>query len=84
MSDGFEFNSSRDAYVLEGPSGDGRYRIVVPREFVDDELEEGASDDQRHAWLIDNLPHILGAYTARIDGGWVKAPWDRVLVEEIE
>ncbi|QYX56717.1 hypothetical protein K1T73_17050 [Roseovarius sp. SCSIO 43702] len=84
MSDAFEFHESRDAYVLEGPGDDSRYRIVVSRAFVDDEIGEAADDAARRAWLKANLPSILGAYTARIEGGWVKSPWDRVLVEEVE
>ncbi|RKF12976.1 hypothetical protein D6850_15855 [Roseovarius spongiae] len=84
MSDPFEYHESRDAYVLEGPSGDDRYRIVIARGFVNEELGEEADAAARRAWLTRNLPHILGAYTARIEGGWVKEPWDRVLVEEVE
>ena len=33
---------------------------------------------------LEALPQILAAYTARVEGGWVKAPWDRVLVEETD
>jgi len=83
MSEDFEFNSGRDAYILEGPSGDTRYRLVVPRDFVAAETG-GADGADHHAWLRANLAQILGAYTARIEGGWVKAPWNRVLVEEVD
>ena len=84
MSEDFEFNTTRDGYVLEGPAGDSRYRIVVPREFVEDETGGTAQDTDHHAWLRARLPQILAAYTARIEGGWVKAPWNRVLVEEVD
>ena len=84
MSGLFEFDSVRAAYVLDAPESEPRYRLVVPRDFVDDEVGDDASEEDRIVWLRDNLPNILGAYTARIEGGWVKAPWDRILVEEID
>jgi hypothetical protein len=84
MSEEFEFDASRDAYVLQRPSGDHRFRLVVPRDFVDDEVGGAATEADRLNWLRGNLAQILAAYTARIDGGWVKAPWNRVLVEEVD
>mgnify|MGYP000034625376 CR=1 FL=1 len=84
MSEEFEFNNGRDAYLLEGPAGDARYRIVVPREFVEDEISGDTAETDHHAWLRAHLAQILAAYTARIEGGWVKTPWNRVLVEEVD
>ncbi|MCZ7675979.1 MAG: hypothetical protein M5U35_09095 [Roseovarius sp.] len=84
MSPDFEFSSTREAYVLEGPVGDTRYRIVVPRDFVEAETGGSAPGTDHYEWLRANLPNILAAYTARIEGGWVKAPWNRVLVVEVD
>jgi hypothetical protein len=84
MSAAFQFDDTRGAYILGGPGGDTRYRIVVPEDFVQEEAGAGADADARLEWLRANLPQILAAYTARVEGGWVKAPWDRVLVEETD
>jgi len=84
MSEPFEFNLTRQAYVLHGPEGETRYRIVIPRELVDEEAGDGASEEDRLGWLHAHLPQILSAYSARTEGGWVKDPWSRVLVEEID
>lgn len=84
MTDAPEFNKSRNAWVLEGPGGDTRYRLVIPRDFIEEELGKDVGDNDQLAWLHANLPQILAAYTARIEGGWVKSPWDRILVEEVE
>jgi len=84
MSEPFHFNRTRQAYMLDGPEGETRYRIVVPREFVDDEAGDDASEEDRLAWLRRHLPQILSAYSARTEGGWAKDPWSRILVEEID
>jgi len=80
--DDFPWNEARDAYVLELKGNSGMYRAVVTREFITDELGDGATEEDRQRWLHDNLPHILGAITATETGGSVQEPWSRVLVEE--
>lgn len=84
MSEEFIYSSSREAYVFEGPGTEGRFRVVVPKEMVDQEAGHHLSEDERLTWLRDHLPQILQAYTARVGGGRVKEPWDRVLVEELD
>ena len=84
MSDPFHFNPDRQAYVLDGTKGDRLYRIVLSREFVDAEAGENITEEERLAWLHAHLPQILSAYSANTEGGWVKEPWNRILVEEID
>ena len=60
-----------------------RVRIVVPRALTDDELGGTPDDAARRAWIEAQLPEILGAATARLQGGWVKEPWGRLLIEEM-
>lgn len=83
MSASITYSDSREAYVIAGVADEDRYRLLVPRSLLDDELGADATDDTRRGWIENNLPNILSAYTARTDGGWVKAPWNRVLVEEV-
>ena len=59
------------------------YRLVLPREMLNDECGDDASESDRRAWAMDNLGGIMSAIGARDGGGWVKAPFDRILVEEI-
>ena len=80
----FQFDSDRDAYVIDGPADEGRFRLIVPSDFVSDEVGADASESDRLTWLRANLPQILQAYTARTGGGRVKEPWNRVLVEEVD
>ena len=80
----FQFSRDRDAYVIDGPSDEGSFRLIVPNEFVNDEVGSDASEADRLDWLRANLPQILQAYTARTGGGRVKEPWNRVLVEEVD
>ncbi|MDF1726380.1 MAG: hypothetical protein P1U53_01405 [Sulfitobacter sp.] len=77
------YDADRKAHLIEGIDGAEQYRLLVPRDLLDDELGPDAPDAARDTWIKDNLPQILSAYTARSGGGWVKAPWNRILVEEI-
>ena len=61
----------------------GKYRLVVPWEFLDDNCGDSASEATRREWVKGNLPDILGVLTAHTGGGTVKAPWTRIVVEEI-
>lgn len=84
MSAGVHYDEARASFVLEGAVADDRYRLLVPKDFLDDELGANASLQAQTDWIEANLPQILAAYTARTEGGWVKAPWDRVMVEETD
>ena len=83
MMDQFEYDSDRDAYVMTLEDADGKHRISVPLGFVRDETGETATEEERVAWINANMAQILETCTARKSGGIVKAPWGRVLVEEI-
>ena len=83
MSATIRYDADRKAHLIEGAVGTENVRLVVPDELLDDELGQYTPTDAREAWIADNLPQILSAYTAREGGGWVKAPWNRILVEEI-
>ena len=62
---------------------DGKYRLVVPCEFLDDECGANADETARRAWVKSSLPDILGVVTAHTSGGIVHEPWTRIVVEEI-
>lgn len=83
MAEDFPYDGSREAYVFTLEGDLAQYRAVVSREFIEDELGDDAPEAERQAWLHANLPHILGAVTARVTGGYAKEPWSRVMVEEI-
>jgi len=70
-------------YILRLGGAERRYRVTVPREFLDDEVGGGADEDARRAWIEGNLAHILGAVTATETGGMVGEPWGRLMIEEI-
>jgi len=55
----------------------------VPRQVLDDEVGETASEADRRAWIHGNLDGVLGAVTARETGGFAKEPWSRLMVEEL-
>ena len=59
------------------------YRLVLPREMLDDECGDDASEDTRRDWTRDNLAGVMSAIASRDGGGWIKAPFDSILVEEI-
>ena len=61
-----------------------RYRVTVPREMLDDEVGNGASEDERRDWIHAHLAQILGTVTARETGGIVSQPWGRLVVEELD
>ena len=73
-----------DDYLLRLEGDEGRYRVTVPREMLDDEVGDSASDEQRRAWIRANLANILGSATARVTGGFAKQPWGRIIVEELD
>ena len=83
MSASITYDKDRNAFVLAGIAGEDNYRLLVPQDLLDDELGAEASEETRRDWIESNLASILSAYTARADGGWVKAPWNRILVEEV-
>ena len=83
MTASIRYDENRAAHVVEGAVGLDKFRLVVPRDFLDDEIGSDATADARDTWIENNLPDILSAYTARSGGGRVNAPWNRILVEEI-
>ncbi|MDF0600926.1 hypothetical protein P1J78_09300 [Psychromarinibacter sp. C21-152] len=84
MDEDIRYDSSRRAWIISGADIDEGYRLIVPRELAEDELGGTPDDAECAAWLKAHLPQILQAYTARTEGGWMKAPWDRVLVDVVE
>ena len=83
MMDQFKFDPHREAYVMTLEDADGKHRISVPLEFVEDETGKQATEEDRLAWINGNMAQILGTCVARNSGGIVKAPWGRVIVEEV-
>lgn len=83
MMEQFEYDADREAYVMTLQDADEKHRISVPLEFVQDEIGDAATEADRLAWINANMAQILETRTARKSGGIVKAPWGRVLVEEI-
>lgn len=61
-----------------------QFRLVAPQELLDDECGDGADEAARTAWVKKHMPGIMSAIGARHDGGWLKAPYNRILVEEID
>jgi hypothetical protein len=78
------FDPRFDGYVFEFDGSESRYRAVVPREMLDDEAGDNATEEERVAWVERHLPQIFGAVTAVETGGILTEPWNRVLVEEID
>ncbi|QFT59667.1 hypothetical protein FIU94_12605 [Sulfitobacter sp. THAF37] len=64
---------------------DGRqYRLTAPEDMLNDECGIDADEATRTAWVREHLPGIVSAIGAREDGGWLKAPYNRIMVEEID
>jgi len=63
---------------------DGNYRITVPGDMLDDECGADADNARRIAWVEVNLAGVLSAYGARTEGGYVKSPYNRVMVEDLD
>ena len=61
----------------------GTYRFVLSAEMLDDECGDEASEQDRVSWVQEHMAGILSTLTARRGGGFVTAPYGRVLVEEI-
>ena len=59
------------------------YRLILPRDMLDAECGAAAGEEARRAWVSANLSGIMTAISAREGGGWIKAPFDSILVEEI-
>jgi hypothetical protein len=78
------FDQGFDGYVIELDGAETRYRAVVPRAMLDDETGAGSSEETRVDWVHEHLAQIIGAVTARETGGFIKEPWNRVHVEEID
>ncbi|MBF9044883.1 hypothetical protein HKCCE4037_16185 [Rhodobacterales bacterium HKCCE4037] len=80
---GIHFDEARESYIFPLEGYEASYRVVVSRDFLDDEVGESATRNEREVWIKNNLAQILGAATARLTGGTVTEPWSRVLVEEL-
>ena len=83
MSEDTPIERRGDDFVLHLDGVDRRYRVTVPRQVLDDEVGETASEADRRAWIHGNLDGVLGAVTARETGGFAKEPWSRLMVEEL-
>ena len=71
-------------YCLTVDQGDGRYRVIVPRELLDDEVGDDRTEEASVAWIEERMPQIMQAYTARTEGGWLNPPFNRIYVEEAD
>lgn len=83
MSDEQPIERRGEDFVLHLDGAGSRYRVTVPKAVLDDEVGEAASEDERRDWIRANMPGILGSVTARETGGFEKAPWGRMVVEEL-
>ena len=72
-----------DDFVLTLDGSDRRYRVVIPRELLDDEAGDDTDEAARRTWIAAHLPGVMSALTARETGGVVQEPWGRVMVEEL-
>jgi hypothetical protein len=71
------------SFTLTFTEGDSRYRLTAPADLLDDECGADAGAETRRAWVESHLPGVMSALQARTEGGWAKAPYNRILVEEI-
>ncbi len=79
--------TSRDGgleLVVHLSGRDGAVRLVLSREFLDDEAGDTADEARRRSWADDHLSSIIGAYLARVSGGVVQEPYGRITVEELD
>lgn len=83
MKDKFEFDTARDAYVMTIEETGTHHRISVPLDMIADELGRDADEAAHFDFLRANFPQILQACMAKQSGGIVKAPWGRLMIEEI-
>ena len=74
-------SSSSDLWFLVRGQGQN-HRVIVPRELLDDELTNAATIQEREEWAEANIEKIMKAYTAKVSGGVVMAPFDRIVVRE--
>lgn len=56
-----------------------KFRLTVPRELLDDECGDAASETERKTWVETNIPQILAA----LPGSITRPPFDRIRIEEI-
>lgn len=84
MHEKITYDESREAWLVTGDDFDDTYLIAVPRDFVEDETGGPVTTKAGEAWVREHLAYILQAYLARAEGGWVKEPWNRVLVEVMD
>jgi len=54
--------------------------VLIPGDLLDDEVGDGSTDAERQSWVEANLDEIVGAYEAKAKGGFVRKPFDRILV----
>ena len=57
-------------------------RGVVPRELLDDQNLESTED--REAWIHSNSSSIESALESKKSGGFVRSPFDRVVLREAQ
>ncbi len=65
--------------MFTAKDGDTKYQFIVPRELLDDECGDAASEVARKTWVNNHLSEILAVRT----GLATQSPFNRVRVEEI-
>ena len=74
----------RDAYVVAVSSDGTECRALVPEELISDELRLASrpSHEQSYRWIAANEAQVREAIKAKLVGGYVKAPFDRIVLRE--
>ncbi|GLO74259.1 hypothetical protein MACH18_13390 [Phaeobacter italicus] len=69
-------------FSVNGPANQKDW-VIVPRELLDDEVGDDASQQEREAWVERNIEQIMEAYTAKKEGrGWVRSPFNQIAIQE--
>ena len=58
------------------------YKGILPQELLDDEVGDESSYEERVAWIKKNHSMILHALQAKVDGGFIRKPFDRIIATE--
>jgi hypothetical protein len=65
-------------FTVKGPAEEDI--VIISEEFLDDEVGDDSTNDERQTWVEEHLDKIMEAYNAISSGGIVTKPFDRVIV----
>ncbi|MFT7595053.1 MAG: hypothetical protein ACI8R4_002379 [Paracoccaceae bacterium] len=71
-------------FTIQGNKQNKTYEVIVSEEFLSDELSDGRSAEESLKWMQENEHQLTDAGHKIVDGGFIQAPFDRVVVKEVK